>query len=86
MPRVSAFYGITLWFYRPDHPPPHFHARYAEDEARIELATLRVLSGWLPKRALGLVRTWARLHQEELRADWERALRQEELVPIDPLP
>jgi hypothetical protein len=70
----------------PDHPPPHFHAQYAEHEARVELETLRILSGQLPRRALGLVRTWARLHKEELRADWERAVRQEELVPIDPLP
>jgi hypothetical protein len=85
-PGQRAFYGITIWFYRPDHPPPHFHAQYAEHEARIELGTLRILSGQLPRRALGLVRTWARRHEDELRADWERALRQEELVPIDPLP
>src|SRR5262249_39600810 len=65
MPRVSAFYGITIWFYRPDHPPPHFHAQYGEHEVRIELETLRVISGSLPRRALALVRTWARLHGDE---------------------
>jgi hypothetical protein len=86
MPRVSAFYGVTIWFYRPDHPPPHFHAQYGEDEARIEIGTLRVVGGRLPRRALGLVRTWARQHPDELRANWERAQRQEELVAIDPLP
>jgi hypothetical protein len=86
MPRVSAFYGITIWFYRPDHPPPHFPAQYGEDEARIELGTLRVISGSLPRRALSLVRTWARLHADELRANWERAVRLEELDQIDPLP
>jgi hypothetical protein len=86
MPRVSAFYGITIWFYRPDHPPPHFHAMYGEHEARIELETLRVINGRLPMRALRLVRTWARLHGDELRANWERAIRQEKLDQIDPLP
>jgi hypothetical protein len=86
MPRVSAFYGITIWFYRPDHPPAHFHAQYGEDEVRIELDTLRVISGRLPRRALSLVRTWARLHSEELRANWDRAVRLEELEQIDPLP
>lgn len=45
MPRLSAFYGIVTWMYRPDHPPPHFHAQYGEHVAQIELATLRVLSG-----------------------------------------
>jgi len=86
MPRVSAFYGITIWFYRPDHPPPHFHAQYGEHEVRIELETLRVISGSLPRRALALVRTWARLHGDELRQNWARAVRMEELEPIEPLP
>ncbi len=86
MPRVSTFYGITIWFYRPDHPPPHFHAQYGEYEARIELGTLRVMSGTLPRRALALTRTWARRHADELLANWDRAMRQEELEQIDPLP
>jgi len=48
--------GIIIWMYRPDHPPPHFHAQYGEDVAQIELGTLRVLNGSLPQRALRLVR------------------------------
>ncbi|MGH2759907.1 MAG: DUF4160 domain-containing protein, partial [Actinomycetota bacterium] len=43
MPRISEFYGIVIWMYRPDHPPPHFHAQYGEHWARIEIASLRVL-------------------------------------------
>jgi hypothetical protein len=86
MPRVSAFYGISIWFYRPDHPPPHFHAHYGDDGAQIELGTLRVLHGQLPRRALRLVRTWARLHESELWNNWERATCQQELEQIEPLP
>ena len=41
-----------------DHPPPHFHARYGEFEATIEIATLEILEGELPRRALNLVREW----------------------------
>jgi hypothetical protein len=26
VPRLASFYGIVIWMYRPDHPPPHFHA------------------------------------------------------------
>ena len=71
VPRLSTFYGIVIWriviwMYRPDHPPPHFHAQYGEDVAQIELGTLRVLAGSLPPRALRLVRQWARLHTHEL--------------------
>ncbi len=72
--------------YRPDHPPPHFHAQYGEAVAQIELATLRVIGGSLPPRALRLVRQWARLHMDELSENWERAQALEPLVAVDPLP
>lgn len=85
MPRLSTFYGIVIWMYRPDHPPPHFHAQYGEHVAQIELKTLRVLNGSLPARALRLVREWARLHEGELTDNWERAQALESLAPIKPL-
>lgn len=37
-----------------DHEPPHFHAAYAEFEARVAIETLAVLSGGLPARAMSL--------------------------------
>ncbi len=40
---------------------PHFHARYAEDEASIELETLTILAGELPPRALRLVSSIGRV-------------------------
>lgn len=86
MPRLAAFYGIVIWMYRPDHPPPHFHAQYGEHVAQIELDSLRVLNGSLPPRALRLVRQWARLHPEELADNWTRAQALEPLTPIEPLP
>lgn len=86
MPRISEFYGIVIWMYRPDHPPPHFHASYGEHWAAIEIGSERVIAGSLPRRALRLVREWARLHEAELRNDWQRAQALEPLVPIDPLP
>jgi hypothetical protein len=68
------------------HPPPHFHAQWGEDVARIELGTLRVLNGVLPPRALRLVRQRARLHPDELQQNWELAQQLEPLVAVDPLP
>ena len=86
MPSLAAFYGIVIWMYRPGHSPPHFHARYGEDEAQIELGSLRVIHGSLPTKAVRLVREWAELHDGELLENWERAQALEPLVPIDPLP
>lgn len=85
VPRISAFYGIVIWMYRPDHPPAHFHAQYGEAWAQVAIGTLEILEGELPPRALRLVREWAQEHGPELLADWERAQRREELVPIAPL-
>lgn len=65
--------------------PPHFHAQYGEHLAQIELATLRVLDGSLPPRALRLIRAWARNYPQELADNWERAQALEPLVPIEPL-
>lgn len=56
MPAISTFYGILIRMFFHDHPPPHFHARYGEFEATIDIATLDILEGSLPNRALNLVR------------------------------
>jgi len=34
MPTISEFFGILIRMYWDDHPPPHFHALYAEHEAQ----------------------------------------------------
>ena len=73
MPEVSRFYGIVIQIYYGDHAPPHFHALYAGALAQIEIDTLQIIEGSLPKRALGLVLDWATGHQAELRVAFTRA-------------
>ncbi len=73
MPEVSRFYGIVIQIHYGDHPPPHFHALYAGDVAKIAIGTLQVIDGSLPKRALGLVLDWASAHQPELCVAFDRA-------------
>lgn len=88
VPRVSAFYGIVIWMYHDEIHHlgrPHFHARYGDDEASIEIETIEVLAGGLAPRALRLVNEWASEHQHELRENWERARRHEPLLRIEPL-
>ena len=86
MPEISRFYGIVIKMYFGDHAPPHFHAEYAEHEARVAIDNLAIISGELPARAMGLVIELATLHQRELRALWERAEKLEALGKIAPLP
>ena len=68
-----------------DHDPAHFHAVYGEHEALIEIDSLAVLRGELPRRGLALVLEWAALHRAELRANWESARRGVPPAPIEPL-
>lgn len=85
MPTLSVFFGITVRLYYDDHVPPHFHAYYGDQAALIEIATLRVLEGRLPRRALALVLEWATQHRDELAENWVKAERHEPLNRIDPL-
>jgi len=50
--RCRHQYGIVIQMFWQDHPPPHFHALYAEHEALIDIQTLNVIQGGLPRRAL----------------------------------
>lgn len=84
MPRICEFYGIVIEMYFADHPPPHFHARYAGDEATIVIATGDVL-GALPGRALRLVREWLAEHRAELHANWVRAREHQAPEQVTPL-
>ncbi len=85
MPEICRFYGIVIKMYFADHSPPHFHAEYAEYEARIAIENLTVVSGTLPPRAMGLVAEWASLHQQDLSGLWDKARRAEPLGRLDPL-
>lgn len=85
MPEISRFYGIVVYMFYNEHVPPHFHAKYAEHEAVIDIETLAILKGSLPPRALGLVMEWAVLHKEELVSDWKKAVLQQPLEKIAPL-
>jgi hypothetical protein len=85
MPTISAFFGIVVRMYLADHSPPHFHAAYQEHEAKINIETLRVIEGHLPRRQLNLVRRWAQLHRDELRINWTLVERRQILHRIPPL-
>lgn len=85
MPTISIFYGIVIQMFWKDHAPPHFHAMYGGYEVMINIQTLEVLGGKMPKRALALVLEWASQHRNELLEDWK--LCQKKLSPkkISPL-
>lgn len=86
MPTISKFYGIVIQMFWNDHPPPHFHAVYAEEEIKVDIRTLEIMEGWLPRRALALVLEWAQEHRAELLEDWELCSTNQPVNKISPLP
>ncbi|MBI5876068.1 MAG: DUF4160 domain-containing protein [Chloroflexi bacterium] len=85
MPRISQFFGIVIAMYHSDHAPPHFHVKYAEFMAVVEIDTLDIREGQIPRRALNMVLEWAALHRAALRLDWEKAQAGLPLDWIEPL-
>ena len=85
MPEISNFYGIVITMYFPEHNPPHFHVRYNEYRASIDIQTGKV-TGEMPRRALKLVYDWLDLHKEELLENWyklEKGASPSKIQPLD---
>ena len=85
VPTISRFFGIVIAMYFDDHDPPHFHARHADGEAKVQIDTLEVIDSTLGRRQLRFVLAWAELHQGELTDNWRRARAGETLLEIEPL-
>ena len=65
--------------------PPHFHVRYAGEEASFTISPLEFLAGSLPGRARSMTIEWGELHLAELMEDWVLAQSRRPLKPIEPL-
>lgn len=85
MPEISRFLGIIIVMYHKEHPPPHFHAKYADQTAAFSIQDLRIIEGHLPKRVVSLVLEWAFEHRNELMQNWELAVNKKVLHKIAPL-
>jgi len=87
MPTISMFYGIIIrMYYSPkEHPPPHFHVYYAEYKATVDIRLCEIIQSDLPKKQTKLVLAWAEIHKDELMADWELIMNNEEPFKIKPL-
>lgn len=85
MSTISQFFGIIIQMFWREHAPPHFHALYGEHEAQIDIRTLEVIMGYLPKRALNLTIEWAIEHRHELMEDWNLCQTRQQPRKIAPL-
>ena len=85
MPTICTFFGIFIRMYHDDHNPPHFHVYYGEYTAIINIETLEIMEGNLPKRAMSMVVEWAIQYRKDLINNWRKAVEHEPLDQIKPL-
>ena len=85
MPEISRYFGIIIRMYFDDHPPPHFHAIYGQNEIQVAINPITILRGKLPRRAESMVFEWAALHQQELMDNWHRLNSDQSPQKIKPL-
>lgn len=73
MPVITRFYGmvIKMYFLGSEHNPPHIHAVYGEYLGVIDIQTLEMLEGDLPRKGLSMVQEWAGRYQAELLEMWK---------------
>lgn len=88
MPIVSMFYGIIIYMYYRDnrqHHLPHIHTHYQGKEAVVSIPEGKLLDGEIPPKQFKMVQAWIAIHEDELMANWEIALKEENIFKIEPL-
>ncbi len=74
MPEISRFYGIIITMYLPDHNPPHFHVKYNEYRATIDIKSGKII-GEMPRRALNFGWIYIKTNLWKIGAEWKTAKR-----------
>jgi hypothetical protein len=82
MPTVAIVDGVKIQFYPRDHPPPHFHAEFAEYRAIFEIHSLRMIAGTLPEAKRRAVRAWASTRKQVLLATFVKAISKQRLDQV----
>jgi Domain of unknown function (DUF4160) len=67
---LAEIHGITIEMYPLEHPPPHFHALYAEFIIQMNIRTGEAMKGSLPLPQLHRVKNWASTRQDRLLECW----------------
>ena len=84
MPCICEFDGIQIYMYDNEHRPPHFHVFVRGQGAVVDINTLDVSAGRLPRADRRKVIRLASTRQRELLQNWERIERKQTLERIEP--
>jgi len=85
MPTISTFYGIRIYLYPNDHYPSHFHVKYGEFSAKIDILPGAIPQGKPPPDARTLPEEWRIIHQKELLESFELMVKYHQVKKIEGL-
>ena len=88
MATLSMFFGIIVRMNREDgekHHKPHIHAWHAGKTASFDIETGAPLAGEMDADDEAMVRSWIKIHREELFANWQLLSDGEPFFKIEPL-
>jgi len=71
MPNIFTINGAKVSIYKNDHLPPHIHIKHGEYEAAIDLNTVSILEGKLPKNTRRWAMKWVSENRGKLQQKWE---------------
>ena len=77
---ISMFYGDNK-----QHKLPHIHVRYQDMKAVFSIPDGELIGGSLPPKKIKLVQAWIIIHEEDLMANWELAISEQNIFRIEPL-
>jgi len=79
---VAVVDGIKIAVYANDHPPAHFHAKFAEHVAVFDVRTLEMVRGSIPLAKKRRVLQWAQTRKAELSRAFDLARAKRHVEPI----
>ena len=82
MPVVAIVDGVKIMFFANEHSPAHFHATIGEHRAVIDIMTLSVVAGFLPRAKRAEVLSWAASRKDALLERFAAATAHEKVEPI----
>lgn len=71
MGKLATIRNITIRVYANDHLPPHFHVVSPDFEALVELSTMTVIAGNIPKAGQE-AKDWSVANRALIVAEWNR--------------
>ena len=87
MPTISFFHGIRIKMNtaeRSQHNLPHIHAFCGDDEAVVGFDG-KLIRGFIPSNKMKLLKSWIKIHLDELKANWIFIMDGEPVYKIQPL-